>query len=81
MTAIRTDIQVGGRRSRRAERVVQGREWARTFWSALTSHHTSVYVNFLMDYGEARIRQAYGADRPDWLKALKRTYDPGTSSG
>lgn len=52
------------------------REWARAYWSALASHHTSVYVNFLMEEGEDRIRQAYGADKYDRLKALKRKYDP-----
>ena len=52
------------------------RDWARTFWSALEPHHTSVYVNFLMDEGEDRIRQAYGNARYERLKALKRTYDP-----
>jgi hypothetical protein len=35
-----------------------------------------VYVNFLMDEGEERIRQAYGAAKYERLKALKRTYDP-----
>ena len=52
------------------------REWSRTFWSALEPYHTSVYVNFLMDEGEDRIRQAYGAARYDRLKSLKRKYDP-----
>jgi hypothetical protein len=52
------------------------REWSRTFWSALAPHHTSVYVNFLMEEGEERIRQAYGAEKYDRLKALKRKYDP-----
>jgi hypothetical protein len=52
------------------------RRWARDYWSALAPHHTSVYVNFLMEEGEARVRQAYGADKYDRLKALKRTYDP-----
>ena len=36
------------------------REWVRAYWSALGPHHTSVYVNFLMEEGEERIRQAYG---------------------
>jgi len=54
------------------------REWVRGLWSALAPHHLdTVYVNFLMDEGEERIRQAYGAKRYDRLKALKRTYDPG----
>jgi len=53
------------------------RDWARGYWSALEPHHTSVYVNFLMDQGEDAIRQAYGAEKYDRLKALKRRYDPG----
>jgi FAD/FMN-containing dehydrogenase len=52
------------------------REWARRYWTALEPHHTSVYVNFLMEEGEDRVRQAYGAAKYDRLKALKRTYDP-----
>jgi hypothetical protein len=52
------------------------RDWSRNFWSALQPHHTSVYVNFLMDEGEDRIRQAYGAERYDRLKSLKQKYDP-----
>jgi FAD binding domain/Berberine and berberine like len=52
------------------------REWSRNFWSALEPHHTSVYVNFLMDQGEEGIRQAYGPDKYDRLKALKRRWDP-----
>jgi FAD/FMN-containing dehydrogenase len=52
------------------------REWAREYWAALEPYHTGVYVNFLMDEGEERIRQAYGSERYDRLKALKRAYDP-----
>jgi FAD/FMN-containing dehydrogenase len=52
------------------------REWARAYWSALAPYHTSAYVNFLMEEGENRIRQAYGAEKYDRLKALKRKYDP-----
>jgi len=52
------------------------RQWARDYWSALEPHHTSVYVNFLMEEGEERIRQAYGPDKYDRLKTLKRAYDP-----
>src|SRR5215211_857523 len=56
----------------------QEREWARGLWSALEPHHTdTVYVNFLMDEGEDRVREAYGAERYDRLKQLKRKYDPG----
>ena len=52
------------------------REWARSFWSALKPHHTGVYVNFLMDEGQDRVREAYGAAKYERLKALKRRYDP-----
>jgi FAD/FMN-containing dehydrogenase len=52
------------------------RDWARSIWSALAPYHTSVYVNFLMEEGEERIRQAYGATKYERLKALKRAYDP-----
>jgi hypothetical protein len=52
------------------------REWSRSFWSALEPYHAGVYVNFLMEEGEERIRQAYGAEKYDRLKALKRRYDP-----
>jgi hypothetical protein len=52
------------------------REWSRYFWTALRPYQTSVYVNFLMNEGEDRIRQAYGAAKYDRLKALKRKYDP-----
>jgi FAD/FMN-containing dehydrogenase len=52
------------------------REWVRTFWADLEPHQTTVYVNFLMEEGEDRIRQAYGEEKYDRLKALKRRYDP-----
>jgi FAD/FMN-containing dehydrogenase len=52
------------------------RRWVRDFWTALEPHHTSVYVNFLMDEGEDRIRQAYGPAKYDRLKRLKTRYDP-----
>jgi hypothetical protein len=54
----------------------QEREWSRTFWSALQPYHTGVYVNFLMDEGQQRVRQAYGTSKYQRLRALKRTYDP-----
>jgi FAD/FMN-containing dehydrogenase len=52
------------------------REWVRTFWSALEPYHTTVYVNFLGDEGQERVRQAYGAVKYDRLQGLKRKYDP-----
>ncbi|MGH3081926.1 MAG: FAD-binding oxidoreductase [Gaiellaceae bacterium] len=52
------------------------REWVRNFWTALEPWHTTVYVNFLMEEGEDRIRSAYGSEKWDRLKTLKRKYDP-----
>jgi FAD/FMN-containing dehydrogenase len=52
------------------------RQWVRDFWAALEPWHTSVYVNFLGEEGEERIRAAYGGAKYDRLKALKREYDP-----
>jgi FAD binding domain/Berberine and berberine like len=52
------------------------REWARGLWSALEPYHQNVYVNFLMEEGDERIRQAYGPEKYDRLKAVKRKYDP-----
>lgn len=52
------------------------RAWSRGLWSALEPYHTNVYVNFLMDEGEDRIRQAYGPEKYDRLKKLKTKYDP-----
>jgi FAD binding domain/Berberine and berberine like len=54
----------------------QEREWVRDFWSALEPFHESVYVNFLMEEGQDRIRDAYGPAKYERLQALKREYDP-----
>jgi FAD/FMN-containing dehydrogenase len=54
----------------------QERVWARGLWTALQPHHQNVYVNFLMEEGEERIREAYGPTKYDRLKAVKRQYDP-----
>jgi hypothetical protein len=62
--------------TRTGEGFEREREWARGLWSALQPHHQDVYVNFLMEEGAERVRQAYGAKRYDRLKALKRRYDP-----
>jgi len=59
-----------------AEGFDEEREWVRTFWSALEPWHTSVYVNFLGEEGQERVRAAYGEEKYNRLKALKRKYDP-----
>jgi FAD/FMN-containing dehydrogenase len=61
-----------------AEGFDEERQWVRDFWSALEEFHTSVYVNFLSgaEEGEERIRAAYGAEKYDRLKTLKRKWDP-----
>jgi FAD/FMN-containing dehydrogenase len=61
-----------------AEGFDEERQWVRDFWSALEGFQTSTYVNFMSDgeESEARIRSAYGADKYERLKALKRQWDP-----
>jgi FAD/FMN-containing dehydrogenase len=59
-----------------AEGFDEQRQWARDYWEALAPFHSGVYVNFLMEEGDARVRQAYGDAKYERLRALKRTYDP-----
>jgi FAD/FMN-containing dehydrogenase len=62
--------------SQTAEGFEEEKAWARGLWTALEPYHTSVYVNFMMDEGEERVRQAYGPVKYERLRELKRTYDP-----
>jgi FAD/FMN-containing dehydrogenase len=59
-----------------AEGFEDEREWVRTFWSALEPYHMGVYVNFLGDEGQDRVRESYGAEKYTRLQQLKRHYDP-----
>jgi hypothetical protein len=52
-------------------------DWARDFWSALEPFAPGgVYVNFLGDEGNDRVKAAYGPDTYGRLVGLKNRYDP-----
>jgi FAD/FMN-containing dehydrogenase len=50
--------------------------WALPFWRAMQGYGSGVYVNFLEEEGEGRIRAAYGDAHYAKLAAIKRRYDP-----
>jgi FAD/FMN-containing dehydrogenase len=50
--------------------------WVSGFMAALKQSDNGAYVNFLVDEGEARIRDAYPGKTWDRLRAIKRRYDP-----
>jgi FAD/FMN-containing dehydrogenase len=50
--------------------------WVREFWGALQPHASGVYVNFLSDEPDAALAGAYGPERYQRLRGLKRRYDP-----
>ena len=56
-----------------AERHIQR---ARDYSSAMQPYSAGVYVNFLSNEGEERIRAAYGAAKYERLVGLKNKYDP-----
>ncbi len=49
---------------------------ARAYGTAMESFADGVYVNMLVDEGEAGVRRAYRSDKLARLTALKRTWDP-----
>jgi FAD/FMN-containing dehydrogenase len=57
----------------RAERETS---WARTAYEALAPHQVGVYVNFLGNEGEDRVRSAYGETKYRQLAEIKARYDP-----
>lgn len=50
-------------------------EWARAFFAQMEPYLTGVYLNFIGDEGQDRVKDAYGA-KYERLVALKRKYDP-----
>jgi len=50
--------------------------WGRRYSASLQPYASGVYVNFLGNEGDERIREAYGAAKYERLTALKRDYDP-----
>jgi len=50
--------------------------WASGFAAALQQGGAGVYVNFLGNEGEARVREAYPGATWDRLRAIKARYDP-----
>ena len=52
------------------------RAWTLRFYEALRPHAAGVYVNFVQNEGEARVRDAYKPATYERLAAVKATYDP-----
>ncbi|MFQ5948597.1 MAG: FAD-binding oxidoreductase, partial [Acidimicrobiia bacterium] len=50
--------------------------WTRSFFTALEPHQAGVYVNFLGDEGQDRVRAAYGEEKYRRLVDLKDRWDP-----
>ena len=62
-----------------AELLAADRDWVRGFWEALRPHAMGSgdgYVNGMVDYGEGRLRSAYGATKYERLAQIKGAYDP-----
>jgi FAD/FMN-containing dehydrogenase len=52
------------------------RDWCIGYWDATHPHAADgAYVNFMMDEGDQRVRDTYGANY-DRLRRIKRQYDP-----
>jgi len=51
-------------------------QWTMSTWDELKHLRRGVYVNFVADEGEARIREAYPGATYDRLAEVKRRYDP-----
>jgi FAD/FMN-containing dehydrogenase len=60
----------------RPEQRTETDAWVADFAEVLRQGETGVYVNFLGDEGEARVRDAYPGATWDRLAAIKARYDP-----
>lgn len=58
------------------ESVEPATAWNRALFGALEPMSSGVYVNFLEDEGDARVRAAYPGSTYERLAAVKRRYDP-----
>ncbi len=58
-----------------AEDATPHQAWAESLWRAIRHDGEGVYVNFLGEEGEARVREAYPGDTYDRLAAVKAAYD------
>jgi FAD/FMN-containing dehydrogenase len=60
----------------RPEQAAVYEPWVTGFAAALKQGDSGAYVNFLVDEGEARIRDAYPGKTWDRLRSIKRRHDP-----
>ncbi|MDQ2914303.1 MAG: FAD-binding oxidoreductase [Chloroflexota bacterium] len=60
----------------RPEQAAVYEPWVTGFAAALNQGDSGAYVNFLVDEGQARIRDAYPGKTWDRLRSIKRRYDP-----
>jgi len=58
------------------EEQVRREKWVNDFAASVLQSNTGVYVNFLGNEGEARVRAAYPGNTWDRLREIKRRYDP-----
>lgn len=50
--------------------------WGKEYWESLQPFAEGVYVNFLGNEGQERIKAAYGPEKYERLVAIKNRYDP-----
>ena len=50
--------------------------WAQDFWNSTKPYSNGVYVNFLSDEGDERVKDAYTSEVWDRLVNVKNKYDP-----